>query len=138
MMHLQGKRVFIVEDNVGNRAIAQLVLEQNGAVVQMDRWGRDTIAKLQRFDPVDVILMDLMLPDGISGYDIHDQIRELPKFDHTPIVAVSAANPPEAIPETQAHGFSGFISKPISLPLFAQQIADIIAGEQIWYSNSKV
>lgn len=138
MMHLQGKRIFIVEDNIYNRAIAQIILEQNGATVEMDRWGRDTIEKLQRFAPIDVILMDLMLPDGITGYDVFKHIRQLQEFDAVPIVAVSAANPPEAIPETQNYGFSGFISKPINMQLFAKQIANVIGGGKIWYSNSKV
>lgn len=129
-MFLLKKRIFIIEDNIVNRAIAQLLLEQQGAKTAIDRWGIDTVTRLHNFMPVDIILMDLMFPNGITGYDIFDQIRSYPEFDHIPIVAVSASDPAEAIQRTKAHGFDGFISKPLSPTSFARQIADMITQKQ--------
>jgi CheY-like chemotaxis protein len=132
MMPLKGKRIFIVEDNIPNRTIMQLSLEYEGAKTGIERWGTDTLERLQRFAPVDVILLDLMLPNNITGYDIFEQIRALPAFDAVPIVAVSASDPAVAIPRTQSMGFVGFIRKPINQNLFPRQILSIIEGEQIW------
>lgn len=135
-MILQGRRIFYVEDNVSNRAIAQLILEREGAIVGFERWGRDqTIKKLRDFAPVDVILLDLMLPNKATGYDVMAAIRENRDFDSVPVVAVSAADPSIEIPKTRACGFAGFISKPIVLQLFAQQIATILKGEQLWFAQ---
>jgi CheY-like chemotaxis protein len=53
-----------------------------------------------------------------------------------PIVAISAAELAIAIPRARELGFSGFISKPIDEALFAKQIAQILAGEQVWHDGT--
>ncbi len=131
-MLLKGKRIFITEDNLANRAVMQMLLESEGAVIGFERWGKDTCERLEHFAPVDVILLDLMFPTGITGFEVFDQIRALPEFGHVPIIAVSAKDPDTAIPQTQAKGFSGFIGKPIERTVFAQQIAAVLNGQQIW------
>lgn len=134
-MYLNNKRIFVLEDNLENKAIAQLLLERAGATVMVDRWGVETLSHLKRFAPVDAILLDLMLPGMISGYDIFQQIRQEADFNHVPIVAVSAADSSTALPKARALGFSGFISKPIDFRLFAQQIKHVIDGELIWHTS---
>ncbi len=132
-MLLAGKRIFYIEDDNKNRAIAQMILEREGAAMGFERWGRsELIARLAAFMPVDLILLDLMLPHGVTGYDVFDAIRSQPGFEHTPIVALSASDPAIEVPKTQARGFAGFISKPISLTTFPQQIVSLISGEHIW------
>jgi len=134
-MLLKGKRIFLTEDNLTNRSVIQLLLERDGAVFAFERWGFDTLERLQKFAPVDIILLDLMLPNGVTGFDLYDQIRGLPDFQHIPIVAVSAKDPSIAIPEVQAKGFNGFIAKPINRLRFAQQIAWAIEGKPIWIAD---
>lgn len=134
-MLLKGKRIFLTEDNLTNRSVIQLLLERDGAIFAFERWGIETTERLQKFAPVDIILLDLMLPNNITGLDLFDQIRAIPAFEHVPIVAVSAKDPSIAIPEVQAKGFNGFIAKPINRLRFTQQIASIIAGEQIWHGD---
>ncbi len=135
-MSLKGKRIFYVEDDVRNKAIAQLILEQAGVLFAFERWGNEnTIAKLRAFMPVDLIMLDLMLAHQVSGYDVFEAIRREPEFGHIPIVAVSAADPSVEIPKARDKGFAGFIGKPISLRLFPQQIAELINGGQVWYAR---
>lgn len=134
-MLLEGKRIFITEDNLTNRSIMQLLLHKEGATLAFERWGKDTKKKIENFAPVDIVLLDLMLPNNISGFNVFDEIREMPEMENVPIVAVSAKLPGLAIPETKAKGFNGFISKPIDYVYFAQQIADSIAGQSIWYAR---
>lgn len=131
-MSLDGKRIFIVEDNFANRAIEQMLLEQAGAKIAFERWGTETVKKLRQFMPVDIILLDLMFPNGITGYDVFKDIRDYSEFRHIPIVAVSASDPSSAIPQTRSCGFSGFISKPVNFDFFAGQVADVINGQPVW------
>lgn len=134
-MLLKNKRIFLVEDNIANRAIEQMLLEQHGARTAVDRWGTETITRLREFMPVDLILLDLMFPNEVSGYDVFTQIHSYQEFNHIPIVAVSASNPSEAIPRTRALGFSGFIAKPINFDQFPRQIADVLEGKPVWYGG---
>lgn len=136
-MLLQGKRIFIVEDNAQNRVVFTMTLKLNGAWIEFDRWGRGTLQRLRDFRDADLIILDLMLPNGNSGYEIFDEIRSKPQFDRIPIIAVSAAEPSIAIPKTKLKGFSGFIAKPIDDELFPKQVAMIMAGESVWYAGER-
>lgn len=132
---LTNRRIFIVEDNLENRMVVQMILMSQGVQSEFDRWGNHTIKKLKDFMPVDVILLDLMFPMGVTGYQVFDQIRRYEEFDHIPIVAVSAANPSEAIPKCRQKGFAGFIPKPIDDELFPEQLAGIIEGKALWQAG---
>lgn len=129
---LEGKKIFLVEDNAGNRAIEEILLEKHGAKTAMERWGRDTIPRLRAAMPVDIILLDLMFPNNITGFDVFKDIRSHPEFDHIPIVAVSASDPSSAIPKTKEYGFAGFISKPIHMDNFPKQVLQILEGQPVW------
>lgn len=131
-MILKGKRIFLTEDNLTNRSVMQLLLEIEGATFAFERWGNDDCKALIAFAPVDIILLDLMLPNNLTGFDVYDQIRRHPQFDHVPIAAVSAKEPDLAIPEAMAKGFDGFIRKPINRLSFARTIAKIINGDKIF------
>jgi len=132
---LDGKRIFLIEDNLGNRAIMQTILEQAGAKVDFERWGIDTISRLRAFGACDIILLDLMFPRGVTGYDIFDRIREYAEFAVIPIVAVSASESAVAIPKVKAKGFAGFISKPIDYDRFPNQIVAVLNQEAVWDRN---
>lgn len=131
-MGLQGKRIFVVEDNIGNLTITKTLLEAHGALIAGHRSGHDVIPHLKNFLPVDLIILDLMLPSGVTGYDIFSAIRSERELDGVPIIAMSVIDRSKVVPQAKRRGFSGFISKPIDFQQFPKQIADIIAGANIW------
>lgn len=130
-MPLKGKHIFIVEDNVGNRSIILTILQMAGAKTSFDQWGKQTVSRLLAAGKVDMILMDLMLPNGLTGYDVYNQIKAVPELANIPIVIVSASDPNVEMKKARAMGFHGFIPKPINynLPI---TLATILAGQQIW------
>jgi two-component system, cell cycle response regulator DivK len=134
---LQGKTIFLVEDNLHNRVIFQMSLIRHGALIEFERWGREAVPRLKRMMTIDVIILDLMLPDGVTGFDLFTDIRRLPQYATTPIVAITAMDPAVAMRQARAQGFSGFIAKPIDDRLFAQQIERVINGEQVWYTGER-
>jgi two-component system, chemotaxis family, sensor kinase CheA len=136
-MLLKDQSIFIVEDNSHNRIVFQMTLVLTGARLEFERWGRDAVQRLNNQRVVNLIILDLMLHNNVSGYDIFIEIRSIPKYDNIPIVAVSAAEPAIALPKTRQMGFSGFIAKPINDDLFPKQLARILAGEKIWYAGDR-
>lgn len=134
---LKDKTIFIVEDNSQNRVIFEMSLIRHGAIIDFERWGAATVARLSGLPRIDLIILDLQLADGVSGYDLYDQIRLLPKYAAVPIIAVSAMDPAIALPKVREKGFAGFIAKPIDRALFPNQIAEIIQGKQIWHSGQR-
>lgn len=131
-MILKGKRVFIVEDEVKNLSVVSTILQSSGATIVVERLGKDASQKLLKSLPIDVILMDIMLPYGVSGYDVVKEIRSVPELAQIPVVAVSAADPNIEMEKARLQGFNGFISKPIRINTFSRHIADIISGNQVW------
>src|SRR5687768_18324407 len=99
IMLLKDKHIFIVEDNMQNRVIFQMAFIRHGAVVDFEGRGRDTLIRLNELSNVNLIILDLMLADGVSGFDLYDLIRDVPKYEDVPIVAVSAMDPSIAIPK---------------------------------------
>ena len=136
-MKLIGKNIFIVEDNTMNRVIYQISLGKSGAFLEFDRWGRDTLDKMKYMKLIDLIILDLMLPQGESGFAIFERIRRIPKYTNVPIVAVSASEPAVAIPKAQELGFSGFIAKPINPELFPEQISQLLQGQELWITGTQ-
>jgi CheY-like chemotaxis protein len=134
MIDLRGKRVFVVEDNLENRIITRLALVKTGVALEFDMWGRDTPKNLAKFAPIDLIIMDLMLPGGVTGYQIFDELHQNPAYKPVPVVAVSASDA-GAIVKCRERGFAGYIAKPIDDELFPEQIARLIRGEQVWYAG---
>ncbi|MCU0498626.1 MAG: response regulator [Anaerolineae bacterium] len=134
-MLLKNKRIFVIEDDAANLAIACVFLRQQGATVYFERWGYETPTQLCSLLPIDVILLDLMFPNNVNGYDLFDAIRAHPDLSAIPIVAVTSADPDREMIKVRERGFNGFISKPIS-PIFPKYIAEILNGKAIWLGNS--
>ena len=133
---LNGKRIFITEDNSLNRVVYMMVLKMSGALLEFDRWGKDTVSQMKKFKP-DLIILDLMLPRGETGFEIFSEIRNTPDYENTPIVAVSASEPSVALPKCQEMGFDGFIAKPIEEHLLVDHLARLLSGEQVWYVGER-
>ena len=135
-MQLKGKHIFVIEDNQGNRAIMMTILQMAGARTYFDQWGTHTLDRIREADTVDLILMDLMLPQGVSGYDIFEQLQADEELAEIPVVIVSASDPAIEMKKARKMGFQGFISKPVNYARFAALIARILDGEQIWADDA--
>jgi two-component system cell cycle response regulator DivK len=134
-MQLSGKRIFVMEDDATNLAIIAVTLKKQGATVIQDAWNSGSVEMLTKYLPIDVILMDLMLRGGRSGYDIIDQIRAQPELADIPIVIVSASNASSEMNRARQKGCQGYIEKPIDYQTFPRAIARVIEGQEIWGSD---
>lgn len=133
---MKNKHIFVIEDNPMNRLIYQVMFVVYEAKITFEPYGIDTLSKLKNAGKVDLIILDLMLPRGVSGFDIYQQIKLLPNYQAIPVVAVSAMDPTIAIPRAKELGINGFIAKPIDSDIFPTQLANILAGEEIWFDGS--
>ncbi len=86
---LAGKRVLIVDDDIRNIFALTSILEWRNMVIISAETGRDAIKILQTQPDVDIVLMDIMMPE-MDGLDTMRVIRKLPQFNTLPIIAVTA------------------------------------------------
>ena len=132
---LEGKRVFLVEDDVLNLAVINRILANNGAWVFQNYNSIGIVIHIIQNLPIDIILLDLMLRQGINGNNVVRELKKNPQTSHIPVVAVSSMDPELAIPEARTSGFDGFISKPIHAATFSMDIASILNGAEIWKTS---
>jgi len=86
---LGGKKALIVDDDIRNIFALTSVLEEHHMLVVSAENGRDAIKALQAYTDIDVVLMDIMMPE-MDGMETTRQIRRDPRSRHVPIIAVTA------------------------------------------------
>jgi CheY-like chemotaxis protein len=132
MFLLEGRKIFILEDDVNNLAVITSMLRRYGATIYFDSWGVETAQTIKAFMPIDVILLDIHLPNNVTGYDVFDHIKALPELADVPIVAVTASDPDREMKKAKEKGFNGYISKPIRTKSFIRSLLAILNGEEVW------
>ena len=86
---LAGKKVLIVDDDIRNIFALTSVLDWRNMAIVSAETGRDAIKILQAEPDVDIVLMDIMMPE-MDGIDTMRAIRQLSQFNNLPIIAVTA------------------------------------------------
>ncbi len=107
---LNGIGVLLVEDNPLNVLVAQTMLENNGAIVDVAVNGMEAIEKL---DPARhrIVLMDLHMP-VMDGYEATALLRK--RGETLPIIALTASTPKEVESDAFAAGLTDVVVKPFS------------------------
>jgi HAMP domain-containing protein/signal transduction histidine kinase/CheY-like chemotaxis protein len=86
---LSGKKVLIVDDDMRNIFALSTVLEEHEMRIASADNGRDAIRILQQQHDVDIVLMDIMMPE-MDGLETMREIRKVARLKDLPIVAVTA------------------------------------------------
>jgi PleD family two-component response regulator len=103
-------RVLVVEDDKATRGVLRALLDDAGYVCDEVSDGEGAVAAMNRAR-FDLVLLDLGLP-GISGADVHRQLRQDPRTRFLPIVFLTAhADREVKLAELEA-GADDFITKP--------------------------
>jgi CheY-like chemotaxis protein/CHASE3 domain sensor protein len=115
----EGRRILLVDDDVRNIFALTSALEQKGAVVEVGRNGREAIERLNEMADIDLVLMDVMMPE-MDGYEATREIRKNPRWQKLPIISVTAKAMKDDQERCLQAGANDYLAKPIDLDrLFA-------------------
>ena len=74
--------------------------------------GRDGIETLREHPDVDLVLMDIMMPE-MDGYQTMEAVRAIPEFKQLPIISLTAKAMKGDREKSIASGASDYITKPV-------------------------
>jgi two-component system cell cycle response regulator DivK len=112
--------ILYVEDDPLNRILIQRVLNAEGYEVTFAENATTALAHLAEKD-YSLILMDINLPD-MDGYSLTTRLRQTPKYENTPIIALTANVMKGDRERSLESGCDGYIQKPIDVDALPDQI----------------
>src|SRR6185436_4843626 len=110
----EGRTILLAEDDVRNIYALSSVIEPLGAKLEIARNGREALERLNAGKHVDLVLMDIMMPE-MDGLAATRAIRASPDLAHLPVIAITAKAMPEDREACLAAGANDYVSKPIDV-----------------------
>lgn len=120
MVDISKWNAIIVDDEPDNLGVIELVMSFNGVRFRAARSGAECLRFLEAEIPT-FLLVDIQMPD-MSGFDVLERVRANPRWQHLPVIAVTAYAKPEDEERINAAGFDGYISKPVDVLTLINQI----------------
>jgi len=124
---LAGRKALIVDDDIRNIFALTSVLEQHDVEVLYAENGKDGLQMLQDADGVDVVLMDVMMPE-MDGYEAMQKIRAKKRFKTLPIIALTAKAMKGDREKCIEAGASDYVTKPVD----TEQLVSLL---RVWLSR---
>ena len=111
---LKNKTVLIADDDIRNIFSLTKSLEKYEMNVITAVDGKDALAQLTGHPGVDIILMDMMMPE-MDGYETTAKIKRIPSLKNIPVIAVTAKAMTGDREKCLSSGASDYITKPIDI-----------------------
>ena len=110
----KGKKILIVDDDVRNiYALASILGNEEIEIISAEN-GKDAINILQKNPSLDLILMDIMMPE-MDGYEAMEKIRRNEKYKNIPIIALTAKAMKGDRQKCINAGANDYLSKPVDI-----------------------
>src|ERR1700751_1077058 len=116
-------QIMVVDDDADTVSILARHLQREGFVAIEAISGAECI-RLARGNPVDVILLDLMMPE-MDGFQVCRKLKEDPSTAEIPVIMITARADLDARAEGMRLGVSDFLAKPV----FRRQLANRIRAQ---------
>ena len=108
------RRILLIEDNEQAAEMLSTALELAGYEVAVANRGAEGVVMANELLP-DVVLCDLGLPEGMSGFDVARQLRSGARTRAIPLVAITGYGRPEDKAAAAEAGFSEHLTKPVGI-----------------------
>ena len=111
---LRNKTVLITDDDMRNIFALSSALQVYEMNILIANNGREAINRLKENDSIDIILMDIMMPE-MDGYEAMREIRKERKYSKLPIIALTAKAMKNDREKCIEAGANDYISKPVDM-----------------------
>ncbi len=106
-------KVLVVEDHADIRKLIRMTLDFEGHDIHEAIDGESGLLAVRSLRP-DVLLLDIMMPGDLDGYDVCRMLRAEPEFSSLPIVMLTAKGQASDVAKGMALGADAYILKPFN------------------------
>lgn len=107
-----GKKILIVDDSITIRKSVSFVLTNEGYEVTEADDGITGLAAAEK-DTFNLVITDINMPQ-MNGIDLIQNLRKMPNYKFTPIIALTTESQNDKMQEGKAAGATGWIVKPFT------------------------
>ena len=122
---LQGRSILIVDDDARNTFALVSYLEDMDMNIHTAEDGFRAIELLGRYGGIEMILMDMMMPE-MDGFETIARIRSNPATAHIPIIALTAKAMKGDRAKCLEAGATEYVSKPINMQELLEKMTDML------------
>lgn len=120
------RNVLVIDDEPYIGRIIQLKLETGPYQVDVCADARSALDLLRSDLPIDVILLDIMMPH-MNGFEVLSELRRLPHRCDTPVIMLTAKGQETDRAQARSLGASDFLTKPFSPKKLLARIDELFA-----------
>ena len=133
-MTTKGKRILIVDDDTDFITATKAVLAGAGYEVAECTRATEALAKVREFEP-DLILLDVMMETGTSGFTVSYEVRKDAHFAKTPILMITAIHqttPLRFSPDTDGEYLpvEKLLDKPVPADVLLREVARLLESAE--------
>jgi len=122
------EKILIIEDNPQNMKLLLMTLRPHGYALLEATDGEEALDIAVRDKP-DLIIMDIQLPK-VSGLEVTRMLRQMPAFNHVPIIAITAYAMKGDKEKFIESGCDAYLSKPINTRELPGVVAETMQGRK--------
>jgi two-component system alkaline phosphatase synthesis response regulator PhoP len=122
------RHILVADDEPHIGRIIKMKLEQGPFRVTLAFDGQEALDVLQRDEPIDLVLLDLMMP-FVSGLDVLARIRASERWRDVPCLVLTAAGQETQHQRAMELGATDFLTKPFSPKRLYARVAELVGVE---------
>jgi CheY-like chemotaxis protein len=82
------KKILMIEDDTGLHQVYRDALSDEQITIVGATTGKEGLEKIKTEKP-DLIILDIMLPGGLNGFDVAEQMRKDPQTAYIPLLILT-------------------------------------------------
>ena len=122
--------ILVIDDNLLNIETITRRLERDGFHTFKAESGAQAFKILDNFI-IDLILLDVMMPE-MDGYEVLERLKRAEKWQHIPVVMVSALEEEESVVRCIEAGADDYLTKPVNSVLLRARVNNSLNKKRLY------